>query len=799
VTSLAAPRWFAFAVALALAFAFAGNAFAQAAAVGDPGALARLPLQPRNGQGVAVQVLDRDGRPCGDAVLAALPGRTGLQWRARVDAATAAFPGDPVRQAMALLLQHGRRFAVAADGSATLPEGEPLAVYAFAGDDCATAFYRPRDGAVRLRLAPPRQLRAVVTTADGRPAAGVPVGIVSAANTWLRTYARTDADGACTIDWSALDAPLEPMVVRVLAATRQPVEQPPPDGAVPARLQLPPTGSVRVVLQGRVADPAPRFALRLETQLDRRIGARVGTVRVPPVEAGAREARFEFVEAGIGATAEIATPGMVTPVGVAVPPVVAGRETTVTIDLGAGPPRLAFRLRDVAGRPLADTELHVAWVRALAPHGFDAATAADGALEFDVDEACTPDGALVLEQHNAEGETVAAAEVPLLGIGPGRNDRGELRMQELPLLAAGRVVDVRGAPVAGVVVEKAGGSGFRHSEHTRADGAFAVRGRAPVPAEVQLRIAGGDWFLAPAMDQTAIVPGGTTDCVLRVERAGHVLVRFAPPIDAGCASVLRVQAVQHDGDGRHETTIAVGLPELVLPAGRWDLTLQLEGQEVATFADVVVDPGVEAHDARLMRLDWRAFAALATIEVVGPDGQPTDACEVVRRWGSPGHLVLDSRPPHAGKATLLVPKEGVEIVVEPKDRKLATAVVGLVTGGGHAVRLQPRPNVQLKLVPKPVVPAGSTLELQFVDAPTVFPRPADEGTGRLAAERDGTFAAITRPGERKLVVYLRTGDRTVPIGPPLTIEIRADGGLHLVPWSHEQQQILDQVAPRREH
>src|SRR5262249_39848656 len=153
------------------------------------------------------------------------------------------------------------------------------------------------------------------------------------------------------------------------------------------------------------------------------------------------------------------------------------------------------------------------------------------------------------------GIAVAWLDVPLAGLDAGRNDRGEVRLQEWPVLARGRMLDVRGEPARGAVVETTGSSPFARSEPTDAEGGVVLRGRAPGADTVQLRIADGDWFFAEAMDQPVVVHGGGDGCTLRVERAGRVLVRLVPPVDAACPSALQVQAVQHGGNAKYTTGI----------------------------------------------------------------------------------------------------------------------------------------------------------------------------------------------------------------------------------------------------
>jgi hypothetical protein len=768
---------------LVLLLTLAARASAQAAAAGDgdPAALAQMPVQPAAKEGIRVQIRGPGGQPVGQplrgAVLATLPGSINAVWRARIREAELAFPGDPVRQTSSLLLRYGTRYAVDARGEATVPAAAPLTLFTFADDAWATALCRQADRPVTLTPAPPRRVPVVVVDGDGRPAAGVAVGIASGANAPLRTFARTGNDGAATIAWSALDEQLDGQLdapcVRLLAALREPVQQPlPASPDTPAQLRLPPTGSVRVLLQGRASASSPRVALRVAAK---------GGVLVPPADADPLGARFPFVEPGARVAAEVAYEGLAAPIDVDVPAVAAGKETQLAIDLDAGPQRLAFRLRDCDGRPLARCELHVVWQQEKQSHGFDAVTGKGGEFELAVDPACVPGGSLTIEQRRDDGDWVASLQVSLQDLGPGRNDRGEVRMQEKPVLARGRVVDVREQPVAGVVVETTGGN---RAAPTGRDGAFTLRARAPLPAQEELRLVDDRWFFATAPDRPVVVEGGNADCVLRIAPAARLLVRLSPPVDCTCGSAFGVEAVEQNTGAKYSTSFAAANPRLVLPAGRWRLTLSLEGEDVATFADVYADAGVEGHDARLLALDWRSFGELATIHVADPAGKPTDACEVRTFFMLNGRRANNARRPQGGALSLLLPKTGIETMVQPDDRLLNQIDLGVMTGGGHDVQFARPPRLTLDLSKVPAIVNGFSME-------ATLQRNGDDNVVRRPVGADGKVSLALAPGSWTLFLSLRVGNRAAQLATPMAIEVGQGDSTKAIEWTADLQREFD--------
>lgn len=717
----------------------------------DPlAALLALQAQPAVAKGAEVEVVDADGKPCPGAVLMAAQidrsSREAIDLRLRQ-----LHPGRPVAQYAAMMLEHGTRYALDEHGRAALPLESDTLLFALFGETAGITGLRlnphGRTPKTSVKLAARQQASVLVTDADGKPLADVPVGVGSYYYFRPGGVAQTAADGTAeVVAWSV---PSRNRVVGALVATRKAVEEPFAEGAQ-VRLQLPVCGSVRAAMQP--AGTAARFELSIARDAGRKLTC-------PPTSSGADSARFAFVEPGAEGSVLAYVDGIAGPLSVPLPTVEPGKEVEVVVDLEAGPSRLCFKVLGLDGQALADASVVATWQVTNGSRGLTVKTDAEGRLDLPVQEGAAGDGKLVLQWGNdnplmpvVEGY----GELPLQDLKPGPNPRDDLRLLPAPVVLSGRVLDAHQRPVSGLLLRDSTGraSSSRPSDE---DGRFELRMVPPAPGSLRLAAMGDEWFL---QDATASYVAGSTGLHVDVLRAARLLVQVTPPLGE-IRNSLQFQCTRPDGTGEPVTAaFAPQDKELRLPEGRWDLSLSFSnGDEVARFDNVIADGGVENHDPRLMQLDWTKFASVATIHVEGPDGEPCDDCTVwhyVERNG--GGRSGQGSSPSDGLARLLVPKEGGIITIDPRDKTLRSVDLG-VFKGETTVKLLPAPKVRFVLTGLPKLPEGAAYVV------TVRGSARSAPMNQLEADQDGVFTGCTRStGSHSLQLMVRKGNTSWSVG-----------------------------------
>lgn len=658
--------------------------------------LADLPVQAAVVHGVEVLVLGVDGRPCGEAVVLAANGEN-LQRRARAVAdLRRRFADEPLRATAAVLRLCGTRRAVDASGRTAVSGGGPLELLAAAGDAYAFALVpaaadpaaQPK---VQLQLQRPRSLRVQVTTADGKPAAGAEVGVVRDGAGLQRAAAvRTAADGTAELPVPVVAMGLS-RVVRAFAATALPVEQPLPLQDT-LHLQLPPCGSLHIEAAAGVAVRSFEVWRDAPRQL---------LLQLPPSTAGGNAADLPFVQPGTGLTVVALVDGLTMPIAAPVPPIAAGARTVLQLAAPAPRRSVVVQLSGVDGEPLATCELRVAMVCYFVMQETVARTDVAGRLEHELPDNVPPGSVLLIEKRPFAAVDDAAGadyvELPLAGVGPGRNDRGAQRLQTAPLLLGGHVVDGHGRAVAGLRLQVQANDPVRQTATTTAaDGSFALHMRAPLPASVEPRL-DPDWIRLGHAD--AFAPG-RDDVELKVAPVARLQVGLTPVVPDGTVALLRLRGREKNG-ARFEQTLPAPQGLLQLPAGTWDFVV-VGVDEVMAIDGVKAEAGIDNHDPRLMQLDWSAFATLATLHLVPVEGQPLPACQV--KVGL-GNGLLGCR---SGTVHLLLPKAGARVVVQPVSPQLRVVDLGVVTGD-RTVQLQPAATLHLTLSAPPKLPDGLEL------------------------------------------------------------------------------------------
>lgn len=204
------------------------------------------------------------------------------------------------------------------------------------------------------------------------------------------------------------------------------------------------------------------------------------------------------------------------------------------------------------------------------------------------------------------GRIHASAEIDVPSLREGEVlDVGQVRLEMLPVVLAGHVLDQDQAPLANATIEAIGRGHFRDlAATTGADGAFALRapsGRGPyqvsahAAGRVSERMAG---VAEPAHDLRFILdPSGSI----------HGSVLTAGPVDAGAVTVRAVTG----GRAPFVTSLQGGGSFALtgLPRGVYTVILDGGGILPMQVTDVVVNPPEATRDGRLDHVRLRARPA----------------------------------------------------------------------------------------------------------------------------------------------------------------------------------------------
>lgn len=683
------------------------------------------------------------------------------------------------------------------------------------------------DGAiVRLLLEPDFSLRARVCSAAGDGMPGVPVGFRTAgpnSGSW-RAVRITDAEGRVRFPhlqrlcaYRELGESFElTLAIPCADPPRIPIDpQSPPlaeqtlllptHGAVLVRLldqdRNPIGAGARVVLQSSLA--AEGYELEPDEFYELApLGGRSVTV-----ESG-NELRFAQVGLGMQLTlgVDFEATGDFERVDFA-GPVDPGQEVLIEAVQRRPWHRMRVRVLDAAGLPLREQELTLA-TRMVAPDGSgyeerEARTDAEGILAAAIEPHWvqvqpTQARQLELTWDGSDGHLLAAV-IPVASTwSVGETDAGEVRLAPVPLLAAGRVVDETGRPIAGARVALQLRTMRRNRENWRedssssgrsdADGKFELRGLANGSA---YRLAAQHADFATTFEACRL---GATDHQITVRSGryltGRVLLDGSIP-----ARAIHLYAVPPDtptgpenrGPRSSLTTggdFRLGPTELPLvDLWIWDPTLD----RVLTVVPDVAPASPDAPpDPRLDPLDLTGRLRVVRIRCLGPNGQP-----IAGEWNvaitAPTAEPLDwasGRPDDAGIGVLsLEPGEMAWARVEGY-RSVSAPVVGSRTD----LTLIPGPRVRWRLAHpevKDLAPEGMWVELSWLD---------EDGETESAWQALGgaEAQALNAPGEYKARLAFRWTDAE---GRRRWMRYPADGlTVDLLDRSGEQEVVLPWTA-----
>lgn len=444
----------------------------------------------------------------------------------------------------------------------------------------------------------------------------------------------------------------------------------PPGGGEPVRVTLPPAAPVVVEVRTAAGTPAGEGAYVTlgwrPLAAGEEQGFRGGRTNRRDAAGGA--ATFEHVGLGLELELEAGLhDGSVEPVRQTAPgPVAADREHRLAVALGPSRPRLEGRLLDAEGKPLP-------WLRfALSTHarhpprdelqrGDATVHHADGEGRFRVQLTPPPSRGGPHDLRFLErpyGGTGSATRVPCyaevaLPAGPpggGAVALGDLVLQELPIVAAGRVEDGRGEAVHGALVivrpPPAGGSGRRPTDER---GSFEVRGLTDA-AELELRAELGSL----GRSDPVAVAAGTADAVLVVRsNPPDPYVEAAPGgrlqgrvlLDDGVpAGALEVVVRPEGGAARSGYLTAGRFAFDPVPPGAADVEVRTArtGWVLERVERVAVEPGLESADPRVETIDLRGRVRLLRLRLLRPLGTPVSLEEVrITAGGGGGVLRTD--------------------------------------------------------------------------------------------------------------------------------------------------------------
>ncbi|MCA8974876.1 MAG: hypothetical protein KDC98_09140 [Planctomycetes bacterium] len=743
----------------------------------DPfAAVAAMPAQPPVQGGLIVQVLAADGSPATDAVVILMPSSHPDYAALRV-AAERRYPGDEPR-IIAARATRGTRYRLDGRGTTRVPADLRGRIVAVKGDILASVI---RDQAgladghrTELQLHPAWSFEVAVRCADGRPAAGVGIALLTAPAAFPFPRTSTGDDGTARFR-GIPGRPPATALVQALIASRDPVTCPMPgtDGAA-ATMQLPPCGSIEATLDG---ETLPGSTLTWTLSPD----GSWQDVGLSATEALDRSATFRFVEAGFVGAVKCRITGS-QEVSRRIEALAA--DATEKVTLTCEPQRaLVVRILGPDGSPERDAYLRLRWQYARGSKTASSRTNAEGWAEIEIPDRADESSTLSIIARGASwtSQCTGSAELKLGKTAQTRIDRGELRLQALPLAVAGRLVGSGRNSPSGVRLSISSPSSHESFYGvTDADGSFAITMPKSDDDAVSLSLDGDDWFLDDSPNGQLVFAAGSKDLRIAVHPAGRVLFAgedfgrdLFPCISLGC--------VPHDGDGKPvDIRFRFDAKEIRVPPGIWDFVFRCADAEVRRIDNVAVDPGIETHDPRFMFFDWKQFATITTIRVEDANGKPTDACTVWHQYrnGASG------RSPTDGVLRMLVPKEGAHVTVESDVDKQPEIDLGMATGD-YTVRLGCGPRLRVRLSAAPELPAGVELTVAAV------------GSDKAQAF-DGEHTAdlwLPRADTWKLAFSVRKGEISRPVDfERSAVDVEPRGLLLTMPLTADLQARIDRAA-----
>lgn len=701
---------FGWSTAVILAMA-PGEVAAQAQATEDPlVAIAQMVAKRPERDGLKVIVRDASGAPAPDAIVVAIPSMEYSIVERQYRRARGSWEGDQLRLAAAVARSLGSRYAVDAQGVTYVPRDGVEIIAVRAPSTVSMLLAEFQGSVVELSLPPVRVIPVRVVESDGSPVRGVRVGLGSATDLVPVESRVTDEAGRAAIP---VTMPTAMTTVFVLGAFGEPVARPIPDaGDETIELSLPAHGRVHVRFIG--GEPyAPTFAQAYVAP-----GAyRWSRALAVADRLDAQGCEFSCVAPGVEATVALMFYNLTTVETRVVGPA-PGETATATIDLTGGPPLLRFRLLDSMGTPVSRSLVGFSVADAPQLRVNAVRTNVEGSTIALLDDRCVGMREMLVHLHagDPEDSPLVAVRRWTVDVRPGVNELGDLSLPDANEALRGVLVDGRGKPVPQVRLRVDGTAWVADSGE---DGSFALRMPDPVPERFWLTCETKGWLLrdaepiprrgAPASG-VEITPGAAAKIVL--DQRSRLLVRM-PGLPDGTVGTLFVDVERKDeragGVEREQLQLDVRKGALDVTPGRIDLVFRLDpdGEELLRVAEVHADPGVECHDARLMDLDWRSFASVATLHFVDELGFPVHGVLIEQVIGQNNFM----RRCEDETVRVLVPAAGGRLTVIPLHDSLAGTRFDNVSGE-HRVTLAKAPRVVVRTKGQ-TLPEGWGLEARI--------------------------------------------------------------------------------------
>ncbi len=653
---------------------------------------------------------------------------------------------------------------------------------------------------LKIEVSPVQEILVQVVDQEGKPVAGVPVGLGVSQGGFRYFPMRGVTEGPKGIVRFRHIGILfrgQGGSAKGLVALLVPMKKPASKEFDPKDLPrtllvltLPPTGKVVVYVRGpkgpvpdgtalAALSPAPE-----EGKEKPRFPIPPGAQEAPiaPVEGG--KAVFPFV--GLGLTLQVMVnktpknmpmmrgkPQIVKGTG----PVAPGQTVTFHVSLTQKETLLAGRLLLPSGKPASETTLTVSLkTKEENISSFSSSmlrTDKDGRFRFPLEEGKFHGGKRTLSflLGKEKGGRILKAQVDLgRDFFPGVNDLGDIRLGAPPVLVAGRVVDASGKPIQGATIQVFQKQYFGENKErsawewvrayptpSDAKGNFLVLGEAKAP-ELKVTASKQGWF----QEKDVLASPGTEGLLLVLRKGGAVKATFLT--DPGVPlKDLGMKLISH---GREEER-TIRFPQKKktsavwtgLPPGTYDLKVSFPytGQPLVEIEGILVEGGKEAGDPRLKGIDLRGKIRVLNLEIVDEKGR--GITNVWLKWGKDFHQGTWYRK---GSPLLLGSEEGRTLWItasgyKPKKIQTGEGDVKVVLERGYKIRL-----VYTGEAPLPEAPFSLGVELLLLKR---------KGPGFLSFDFTGSSSAyfgkngtgetwVSVPGKYRVTWLLKeTGDR----------------------------------------
>ncbi len=419
----------------------------------------------------------------------------------------------------------------------------------------------------------------------------------------------------------------------------------------PIRLQVPPTGLLRVIAYGVDEQPRTDVSDVLVTRASLTTTERAQRNPERGIH-GHGEPSGAVVRVPLGGRFRVALqlPGVSGPVAVECDgPTRANELVICPVRPAQGPPLVAFTVRGRDGQPIRGGRFTgMVGERSVAvesdPQGRVVVVLAEAANER----------TLHLRAIGAVGESLGAARIALPAVHPGENVLPDVVLADEPLCLAGDVVDATGKPVADATVSARLEPIGHITARTDAAGHFELRSSDATTAQLTVIALASEPKLGRA---TATFPAGTQGA--RLTLRADVEVRIVavglptPPHDLLTFYVLADDGTPMAADLQGDTATTR------LPAGDYVIAPSL-GQPDEAPVRLPLHVAAEAAPI-IVPFAWREHFLSLTATVVTPDGKAVPGLQVFSLAAS--NSAMTGITADDGTVTLLVPRTGGHLLV----------------------------------------------------------------------------------------------------------------------------------------